>query len=75
MVNNIKMNFKGSYKHNLKCEKCELEEEETQCHAMICSGWADQRNGLDLANMSDMVVFFRRILDEKGGKKTDEGLP
>ena len=75
MVNNIKMNFKGSYKHNLKCEKCELEEDETQCHAMICSGWADQRNGLDLANMSDMVVFFRRILDEKGGKKKDEGLP
>ena len=30
MVNKIKMNFKGSYKHNLKCEKCELEEDETQ---------------------------------------------
>ena len=43
--------------------------------AMICAGWADQRNGLDLAKMSDMVVFFRRILDERGGKKTEEGLP
>ena len=75
MVNRRKMNFKGSFKPNLKCEKCELDEDETQCHAMICAGWADQRNGLDLAKMSDMIVFFRRILDERGGKKTEEGLP
>ena len=33
MENRIRMNYKGSYKHNLKCEKCELEENEMQCHA------------------------------------------
>ena len=43
MVNKIKMNFKGSYKENLTCEKCEIGENETQCHAMTCSGWAEQR--------------------------------
>ena len=75
VVNRIKMNFKGSYKNSLKCEKCEMGENETQCHAMICLGWAEQRDGLDLAKMSDMVVFFRRLLDEKDGKKTDKGLP
>ena len=75
MVNRIKMNYKGSYKQNLKCEKCEIGENETQCHAMICSGWAEQREGLDLERMSDMVIFFRRLLEEKGGKKTTDGLP
>ena len=75
MVNRIKMNYKGSYKQNLKCEKCEIGENETQCHAMICSGWAEQREGLDLERMSDMVIFFRGLLEEKGGRKTTEGLP
>ena len=75
MVNKIKMNYKGSYKNNLTCEKCESGENETQCHAMVCSGWAEQRDGLDLTKMSDMIVFFRRLLEEKGGKNTKEGLP
>ena len=75
LVNRIKMNFKGSYKHNLVCEKCESGQNETQCHAMSCAGWSEQREGLDLEKMSDMVIFFRRLLEEKGGKKTTEGLP
>ena len=75
LVNRIKMNFKGSYKHNLICDKCESGQNETQCHAMSCAGWSEQREGLDLEKMSDMVIFFRRLLEEKGGKKTTEGLP
>ena len=75
MVNKIKMNYKGSYKNNLSCEKCEIGENKTQSHAMVCSGWAEQRDGLDLTKMSDMIVFFRRLLEEKGGKNTKEGLP
>ena len=43
MVNKIKMNLKGSYKDNLTCEKCEIGENETRCHFIICSGWAEQR--------------------------------
>ena len=66
MVNRIKTNYKGSCKHNLACEKCDICENETQCHAMVCGGWAHQRDGLDLSKMSDMVVFFRRLLEEKG---------
>ena len=50
-------------------------ENETQCHAMICLGWGEQRDGLDLANMNNIVVFFRRLLDEKDGKNRDKGLP
>ena len=75
MVNKIKMNFKGSYKNNLTCDKCMAEQNETQCHAMLCPGWAEQREGLDLSQMSDMVKFFTRLLQEKGGKNTKEGLP
>ena len=48
---------------------------ETQGHAMICLGWAEQRDRLDLSNMSKMVVFFRWLLDKKDGKNTDKGLP
>ena len=75
MVNKIKMNFKGSYKNNLTCDKCMAEQNETQCHAMLCPGWAEQREGLDLNQMSDMVKFFTRLLQEKGGKNSKEGLP
>ena len=52
-----------------------MEENETQCHAMVCTGWSEERDGLDLAKMSDMVLFFQRILEEKGGKNKKEGLP
>ena len=75
MVNKIKMNYKGSYKNNLACDKCEGGQNETQCHAMLCPGWAEQRDGLDLSQMSDMVEFFTRLLQEKGGKGSKEGLP
>ena len=75
MVNKIKINFKGSFKPNLKCEKCDIGENKTQCHTMICPGWAEERDGLDLAMMSDMVVFFHRLLEDKGGKNMKEGLP
>ena len=41
IMNKIKINFKGSCKPNLTCENCEMGENETQCHAMICPGWAE----------------------------------
>ena len=68
MVQNIKMNFKGSYKNNLCCDKCGDEELETQCHVMVCQGWEDVRAGLDMTRMEDMVIFISRLLEEKGGK-------
>lgn len=69
MVQAIKMNYKGSHKGNLSCDKCDSGSEETQCHAMVCEGWKEQREGLDLTLMSDMVTFFTRLLDEKGVRR------
>ena len=60
MVNKIKMNFKGSYKNNLTCDKCMAEQNETQCHAMLYPGWAEQREGLDLSRMSSSPASCRR---------------
>ena len=74
MVNRIQMNYIGSYKNNLSCEKYESGENESQCHAMVCSGWSEQRTN-ERTKMSDMIVFFRRLLEEKGGKNTKEGMP
>ena len=73
MVNDIKMNFKNSNKNNLQCEWCDSGEEESQCHVTQCSGWEEERRGLDLYVMEDLVTFFQRILKEKGEKRK-EGL-
>ena len=48
MVNDIKMNFKKSYKTNLRCEWCDSGEEESQCHVTVCSGW-EEKGGSALA--------------------------
>ena len=69
MVQSIKMNFKASNKGNLTCEKCEAGIDETQCHAMMCDGWKTQREGLDRSLLSDMVIFFTRLLEERGVKR------
>ena len=66
MVQGIKMNFKGSHKGNLACDKCDLKCDETQHHTLLCDGWKEQREGLDLTQMQDMVIFFTRLLEEKG---------
>ena len=54
MVQRVKMNFKNMHKENLGCEYCEAEFE-TQEHVMVCEKWEEQRRGLDLYRMSDMV--------------------
>ena len=69
MVQAIKMNFKSSHKGDLSCEKCDSGSDETQCHTMMCDGWKKEREGLDLTLMSDMVIFFTRLLEEKGVKR------
>ena len=71
MVKTIKMNFKNSYRQNLVCEKCDMRENETQCHTMTCSGWEDQRAGLDLSRLCDIVTFFTRILEDKDKGRTE----
>ena len=68
MVKNIKENFKNSYS-DLTCDSCETGSIENQSHALMCPGWEDQRQGLELTKIEDMVVFFNRILKEKGKKE------
>ena len=74
MVKTIKMNFKNSHKHNLLCDRCDLREDETQCHTMACPGWKEQRAGLDLSRLDDMVTFLTRILQDKDMGRTGENL-
>ena len=73
MVKNIKMNYKNSHKNNLACEQCASGENETQCHALTCPGWQEQRAGLDLSSLEDMVTFFSRVLEDKDRKKKEGG--
>ena len=64
MVQRVKMNFKNMNKGKLACDFCNAEYE-TQEHVMVCKRWEEQRRGLDLYRMSDMVVFFTNVLKEK----------
>ena len=64
MVKNIKENFKNSYS-DLTCDTCETGSIESQSHAVMCPGWEDQWQGLELTNIKD----FNRILKEKGNKE------
>ena len=43
--------------------------DETQCHTILCDGWKEQREGLDRTQMKYMVIFFTRLLEEKGLKR------
>ena len=74
MVKTIKMNFKNSHRQNLMCDRCDMGENETQCHAMTCRGWEQQRAGLDMSRLNDIVVFFTRILEDKDRRRTEQDL-
>ena len=65
MVDKIKMNFKNMYKENLKCEKCDEDEEETQEHVLLCSGWTEERGTLDTYRVEEQAEFFARVLKKK----------
>ena len=32
---------------------------------MVCPAWVQCREGLDLTNILDLVVFFRKVLNER----------
>ena len=58
----VKMNLKGLYKDNLKCE---LVEDETQEQLRVCPGWAEERGSLNMTGMDDRVEFFTRVCKKK----------
>ena len=68
MVQDIPGNFKNKFRKNkdgLICNYCSEMEIMTQSHCVRCPAWAEQRAGLDLTNIDDMVVFFRKLLAER----------
>ena len=69
MVPDIPCNFKNKYKRRgeqgILCSYCKEGEEFSQSHCMECPAWAEIRKGLDLTNIMDLVVFFRRLLSER----------
>ena len=36
-----------------------------QAHCMRCSAWTELRKGLDMSNIQDLVIFFRKMLAER----------
>ena len=37
----------------------------TQIHCLSCPAWSGLREDLDLANIKDMVIYFRKMMDER----------
>ena len=69
MVPEIPGNFKNKFRvkgeDGLLCLYCEEGHVMTQGHCLECPAWADLRTGLELGNIEDMVVFFRKMLSER----------
>ena len=71
MLSDIPGNFKNKYRvrgttsDGLICEYCQEEEIMTQSHCLTCTAWSGLREGLDLDNITDLVVFFRRMMKER----------
>ena len=36
----------------------------TQDHCLTCTEWTQMRDGLDVTNIDDLVIFFRKLLVE-----------
>ena len=73
MVNDIPGNFKNKYKNKdtnssesgLVCKHCNSGEIMTQSHCMECPAWMELRVGLDLTDIRDLVMFFKKLLEER----------
>ena len=47
-------------------------QEMSQSHCMTCMEWAEIRVGLDMNNIDDLVVFFRKLLSEREKREVSE---
>ena len=71
MVKEIPGNFKNKYRvkgtesEGLICPECQEQAIMTQSHCLVCPAWAELRDGLDVSKISDLVVFFRKLLVER----------
>ena len=51
----------------MKCDYCEMDEDEIQEHVLSFPGWRDELGDLDVLKMEDQVEFFVRVLKKKEG--------
>ena len=58
---------------NLKCDMCDMMEDETQEHIVVCPGWKEELGSLDVSMMRDHIEFFMRVMRRKE-KYKDQGL-
>ena len=68
MVPDIPVNFKNKYKRKeegLQCSYCTEKKEMSQGYCLECPAWSELRKGLDVTNIMELVVFFRRLLTER----------
>ena len=73
MVKEIPGNMKNKYKNKVSsindsgliCKHCSDGAIMTQGHCMVCPAWEKLRVGLDLKDIRDLVIFFKRLLDER----------
>ena len=66
MLQKIPGNFKNMYKNvenGIKCDFCS--EDMTQNHCVSCPGRKEDRIGLDMSNLDDLVVYFTNILNNR----------
>ena len=54
--------YKGT---DWKCQACSLEVREDQEHLLVCDGYEDLRENLDLRMEQEMVSFYQRVMDRR----------
>ena len=73
IVKEIPGNMKNKYKNKdssncdsgLICKHCSDGVIMTQSHCLVCPAWEELRAGLDLTDIKDLVMFFKRLLEER----------
>ena len=68
MVENIPGNFKNKFNiSDSFCRFCNVTL--TQEHVKTCQGRMDIREGLNLHDLNDLVIYFNRFLDDENSYK------
>ena len=52
-----------------KCQACVLELREDQEHLLVCDGYADLRENVDLRIEHEMVDFYQKVMDRRRERK------
>ena len=53
--------FNQNFENGLRCDQCDM----TQTHCVSCPGREEDRRGLNMSNLDDLVQYFTHILDNR----------